>query len=75
LLLIQVPFIAVLLLNVVELLKFNEPITKTLFEVIVPDMFNVDNIVALFDFKLYEVMSYIQELLFKLLFKLIIFIT
>ncbi len=58
-----------------ELLKFNEPVTKTLFKVIVPDMFNVDNIVALFDFKLYEVMSYIQELLFKLLFKLIIFIT
>jgi hypothetical protein len=40
----------------------NEPLIITLFNVVVPDTFNVDNIVALFDVKLYEVISYIPEL-------------
>jgi hypothetical protein len=50
----------VLLFN--ELLELNEPLIITLFNVVVPDTFNVDNIVALFDVKLYEVISYIPEL-------------
>ncbi len=49
-------------MNIVNPETCNELLIVVVFNVVDPGMFNVENIVSLFEVKLYEVTSYIPEL-------------